>query len=269
MIYYDFGKDCNIQTKEFSCYLKDKLQIMLLYRKAHYDLAYTSDYYNTYNNYMDIFTLTENNLKVVTESYIFSYDKKIEDVDVTQSKIYDKKKKLNSKKVEQIKLNKIVEKISCIVCQEEILVSNDIVKLSCGCTICGKKECLLSLPIDDLFKNENISVIIFENKGMNCNKCKKQLYLIDLMNISNILSTKYQIDEPKTSLVQFITFNQLFLKHCMSCKDKIKPECISNAYKLTDTTLKSSLNVKNVIHLKCDKCKTDDLNCKLCGVNHK
>ena len=58
LIFYDYGVDCNIQTKDFNCRLKDKPTICLLYRKCHYDICYTSEFFNKHKKYVNNFIST-------------------------------------------------------------------------------------------------------------------------------------------------------------------------------------------------------------------
>jgi len=91
IIFYDFGNDCNIQTKSFSSYLKDKPQITILYRKAHYDIAYTKTNPGVIFSY---YLNEKEKLKVVDQKLIEYYEKnEMLKVNLKQSKIFNKKEK--------------------------------------------------------------------------------------------------------------------------------------------------------------------------------
>ena len=89
LIFYDYGVDCNIQTKDFNCKLKRKATICLLYRKCHYDLCYTSEFYNRYKKYLDKY-ISSNSLKIVDSNLLLYFENNMEDVDLFQSKIFTK-----------------------------------------------------------------------------------------------------------------------------------------------------------------------------------
>lgn len=97
LIIYDYGKDCNIQTKEFKCYLpsKDDLpNLEVLYRKCHYDVIYSQEYFNIYCKYLQCFAYENEKLRVVDENLINYYlNNAVDLVDGRQSKIFDKKQK--------------------------------------------------------------------------------------------------------------------------------------------------------------------------------
>jgi hypothetical protein len=135
LIYYDYGKDCNIQTKLFSSYLDNKPTLLLLYRKCHYDLAYSHEFVNKYANLMNIF-MEYRGLKVTDWKLIQIYQEKANNVDVMQSKIYnskDKEEKVNKskpttkdqieKEIEELrlKLSTLESKAKCKMCTKGII----------------------------------------------------------------------------------------------------------------------------------------------------
>jgi hypothetical protein len=100
IIFYDYGKDCNIQSKDFPCFLKNKETLTILYRKAHYDVAYSKEYYNIYHPTIDHFYNMNEKLYVVDEKLIDYYlANQIESVDLLQSKIFNKKEKNRKKEL--------------------------------------------------------------------------------------------------------------------------------------------------------------------------
>jgi hypothetical protein len=97
VLFYDYGSDCNIQTKHFTCYLKDKQTLDILYRKAHYDIIYSKIYDQKYFEYIDHFKSLNNKLYIVDDNLISYYMKnEMRSVDLKQSKIFDMKNKLRS-----------------------------------------------------------------------------------------------------------------------------------------------------------------------------
>ena len=59
IVFYYFGNECDIENKFFSSMLpnkdKQKDTINVLFRKAHYDICYTKDYYNDFQPLLDIY----------------------------------------------------------------------------------------------------------------------------------------------------------------------------------------------------------------------
>ena len=54
IIFYDFGYDSIIQRKFFTSNLPNKDTLYVLFRKAHYDICYTEEYFNSYLEYFNI-----------------------------------------------------------------------------------------------------------------------------------------------------------------------------------------------------------------------
>jgi len=52
ILIYDFGYNFSVEDKLFSCYLKDKPKINLLYRQIHYDLIYEQEYFEKYTKFL-------------------------------------------------------------------------------------------------------------------------------------------------------------------------------------------------------------------------
>ncbi len=52
ILIYDFGYNFSVEDKLFSCYLKDKPKISVLYRQIHYDLLYYQEYFEKYTKYL-------------------------------------------------------------------------------------------------------------------------------------------------------------------------------------------------------------------------
>ena len=59
ILFYYYGNDCQIVNKFFDCYLPDKDKktdtINLLYRKGHYDIYYSKEYYNDFQPFLDLY----------------------------------------------------------------------------------------------------------------------------------------------------------------------------------------------------------------------
>jgi len=99
VVFYDYGNDCNIQTKEFPSPIEAKLKLCVLYRKAHYDITYDIEYFFKYSNYLTSFS-QDVGLSVVTDELIDYYSKnnEVNGVDLKQSKIFNKNEKRKKRK---------------------------------------------------------------------------------------------------------------------------------------------------------------------------
>ena len=99
VIFYDFGKDTDIETKFFPSYLNNKDSIYVLFRKAHYDICYNKEYINKYDNLISLYKNFSNNFCVLNENDVLNYGKNINITDPYQndtSKIFNRV--LNNKK---------------------------------------------------------------------------------------------------------------------------------------------------------------------------
>ena len=98
LVIFDYGKDCNIQTKLFSCGLNlENFDVLdILYRKCHYDVAYSKEFVEKYYDLLNVFSNNNETLKVVDQNLIDYYQKNVlpEEI-ILQSKIFDKKNNLH------------------------------------------------------------------------------------------------------------------------------------------------------------------------------
>lgn len=289
LIFYDFGNDCNIQTKEFSSYLADKTQILLLYRKAHYDLAYTEEYYTKWKKYLDSFSIANSHLKVVSKSILHHYQQNMDLVDVQQSKIFNKKESEKKKAeatsnnslstkdlskdplmsheaqalLEEIKhrealLKELEEKSKLKICRQCSKENSKFeVTLPCGCVLCDKKCATNYAKV--VFKLSSVKALL---NDMKC-PCAYSLGLSDLMQISNSFSA-IKIDEPKIELMQFININKIFVSYCMSCLNTVEGEF--EKIKFEDENVCKFFNGKSFIHVLCKNCVFR--NCNMCKTAH-
>jgi hypothetical protein len=92
VIFYDFGKDTDIETKFFPSYLNNKDSIYVLFRKAHYDICYNKEYINKYDNLISLYKNFSNNFCVLNENDVLNFGKNINVTDPYQnntSKIFN------------------------------------------------------------------------------------------------------------------------------------------------------------------------------------
>ena len=110
VIFYDFGKDTDIETKFFPSYLNNKDSIYVLFRKAHYDICYNKEYINKYDNLISLYKNFSNNFCVLNENDVLNYGKNINITDPYQndtSKIFNRVLN-NKKKIENDNNNIII-----------------------------------------------------------------------------------------------------------------------------------------------------------------
>lgn len=66
IIIYEFDSpESFFIMKEFPCNVNDSLEIVLLYRKTHYDIAYVDKYFEKYTKHLSSFINFEENLNVL------------------------------------------------------------------------------------------------------------------------------------------------------------------------------------------------------------
>jgi len=66
IIIYEFDSpDSFFLTKDFPCYLEDKHEIVVLYRKTHYDIAYVDKYFEKYTKHLSSLVNLDENLRIL------------------------------------------------------------------------------------------------------------------------------------------------------------------------------------------------------------
>jgi hypothetical protein len=70
ILIYEFDKDSSVLVKEFPCHLSDKPEIILLYRKTHYDLIYSKSAFEKGSKSLCLYVNLNENLKVVNTMYL-------------------------------------------------------------------------------------------------------------------------------------------------------------------------------------------------------
>lgn len=109
LLIYDHGADCNIQTKDFPCGVANKSQILVLYRKAHYDICYGNEYYNTWYEHLSCYEQKNEVLHVLDKVALEIYrDNYLSYVDLEKSKIFDTKEK-KQKREDRLKEERLKE----------------------------------------------------------------------------------------------------------------------------------------------------------------
>ncbi len=189
LLMYDYGVDCNIQTKEFNCYLNNKNTLYLLYRKCHYDSLYCNEYSLKYSIYLSKYQCKDI-LKVVNQELIDYYKKnEVDMIDIQQSKFFDKRNKQMKKQLN--KKDSIEGQIETKPKTEENITEVK-EKVSCEIESLQTQRKIIEQEIELLKKKEN-----------ELNKCKTQ---------SNTKPKKEQKDDQ-----QFNYEPQMKVKFCINC----------------------------------------------------
>jgi hypothetical protein len=68
IIIYEFDNNFTIQSRDFPCYLPNKPNITLLFRKTHYDYVYSDKFFEKYTRELCFYVNVAENLKVVKNS---------------------------------------------------------------------------------------------------------------------------------------------------------------------------------------------------------
>ena len=79
IIIYEFDNNSTVLSKEFPCYIDNKHEIILLFRKTHYDLIYESKNFGINSKELCYYVNLNENLKVVNSSILsrLKHNKKI------------------------------------------------------------------------------------------------------------------------------------------------------------------------------------------------
>ena len=297
IVFYYFGNDCDIEKKFFNCGLpnKDKIKdtINVLYRKAHYDVCYTKEYYNDFQPLLDkfcnlnssfgidYFIVDINNInkkaKLLDESNPYNPD-----VSIVFNKLLEKKKKEqnveskntstnnNTNSCEENKeadnniiLNGIIKGHSldrCFICKNEI--ENEGLKDSLPC------KCPIIFCSEKCKDNYNNCLCSFYNSmdfGINiiCGSCGSNITrtkFLENLNFGN--------DNVKNALKKRML--DFYNNYCMSCLKSINSD--SSKYKKVKCKcpqLHKLLGTNKFEHKACKECsKNLTGSCKICNLYH-
>ena len=171
IIIYEFDKNSTVLSKEFPCYLENKHEIILLYRKTHYDLVYESKNFGVHAKELCYYVNINENLKVVNSSILsrIKYNKNFEN----QSTI------LNDNT--DVSISACPENTECLSCQNPIKPKS--------INIC--KECLYNELISQIMVN----YMDFINESLNLFQTGKEGQIPALFNQSKkkIIHFKFMI----------------------------------------------------------------------------
>ena len=280
IIFYDFGYDSIIQRKFFTSNLPNKDTLYVLFRKAHYDICYTEEYFNSYLEYFNIHKNISSQFYILNTNDIENYKKKISDFKIDESNIFNRKQNLNNINEEKkdndlnILLEKIKDKIenhiSCISCNK-LIPKSEIEKfdtlLPCGC-----KFMVCNIECQNQFiKNIKDFIeecpIIQNDCCFKCPKCKKDYSRKDLIEFAYVVLEKFHNNSLKDSLKKVL--ESLFNDYCMICLCELK-KC-NKKYRIycKQKNVSNIIDESKFIHYYCPKCnKEKSSDCKICGIYH-
>ena len=296
IVFYYFGKDCDIENKFFQCGLnkdKEKDTINVLFRKAHYDACYTNKFYKDSKDLLELYCnlkLDNNNVKVthvVDINSIYMKTAQIDDIDPfdpQKSIIFNRelfKKKLQEMKKKQIENGKKAKEINnsfdetfiacilnshnqnnCFICSNNANVTNDSFSsvLQCGCkiTFCSDK-------CKELFYKYLTSFLqkINFDASIKCGRCNKEIERTKLIQFTDISN-----NEVKTALKNKML--EFFDKYCMNCLEEINEKSEHPKKVMCKCqNLGKVLDNNKFEHKVCQNCKKNYTgNCKICDLYH-
>lgn len=273
LLMYDYGNDCNIQTKLFPSFLNSieennkevnlkNESIILLYRKCHYDLLYSNTYSNFYRNILNIYHLKES-LLVVDDKLIEYYkENEVCDINPEESKIFDKKqKKLNIEiKNKENKDNDNINKMNNV---------SDITNYNALQKIKLEKEIeLLKIKhkeISDMEINKDNNKIVCY-----CLQCKSNLLLnndIDKKQVCELKNIKYKLssyDNKFCDVCLLKNYEEFIKTHKTNFPSKKELDKYNISYSLVDILKNKTCRIclKDINNLDYSKCNIFKLPCK-------
>lgn len=159
IIIYEFDTDSSVIVKDFNCGLQNKIDIILLYRKTHYDLVYSSKYFENYTKELTYFVNLDENLKVVDSILMDS----LRNINISDNKNISIENSRNS----IIDINKIVEFPKCLACKNDYLHKTNILNL---CVICIGQDFNNQLMANYLeYLNEAVQQMCSDSKDFSLN----------------------------------------------------------------------------------------------------
>ena len=281
VVCYDFGTDCDIQTKEFKCYLPHKDTIMVMYRKAHYDICYSDDYIMKYIDYITMFNEEFAYLQVINQKEVQNLLRKILPNVEEGSKVFNRVKKKEAIKKEKMKpqeendinakLQEMKDKINniprCVMCIKMITTAREGKnnKLPCGCEMLFCSDECMKQFTERL--NEVVSKgIIDKCNAFVCPKCNTIIRKHSLLELVESFDEQYK-GTTQTKFLLRDVLTETFKTTCMNCLSAVtenakEVECKAK----TVGYIMGSIKFK---HYLCENCRKNQVsNCSICDMYH-
>ena len=307
IVFYYFGNECDIENKFFSSMLpnKDKKNdtINVLFRKAHYDICYTKDYYNDFQPLLDLYCKSKMTYQidyyVVDLNAILRQEKSLNEIDpfnpelsvVFNRVLFLKKKKEKEKqkkneKPKQIEIGEKNETKNNIEINGKEnngnIIINGITKKhsSNKCFICDKE-------IKNNVENKEILPCRCGVSFCSC-QCKEQYYkfltlFFNSMEFGiNIKCGSCGNNISRTSFIENMNLenenvknalkNKMFEFYKIYCMNCLKPIILEKPYKILRCKcqqLHKLLDTNKFDHCLCKDCFNNNTgNCKICNLYH-
>ena len=230
VVFYDFGEECNILTKLFTNNLNSKDCLYVLFRKSHYDICYTKDYYSIYCDFLNVYSDFNNKFQVITQEEIENFKKIMPEIKINESKIFNRRLKLKKEEEknngQNIEINSLLEKMklkiethpSCINCTK-LLPQSDIDKynifLPCKCRLMYCNNDCLNAFIKNFSSLIENCPLIGNQFIIQCPKCNNQFSRLNLIEFTSELNEKLNDNILKEALKKKLL--NLFKNYCMNC----------------------------------------------------
>jgi len=298
IVFYYFGKDCDIENKFFSSELPNKDKkfdtINVLYRKAHYDVCYFNEYYNKYQNLLDIYctlnTKFQEDYYILDPNDIITKEKilyKMIPYDENKSLLfnrvlYEKQKhtantKKNDKQEKQEKQENKVDmdetkkyskfiydgivnnnsNIKCFICNKNIEKEDKIEALPCNCIIyfcSGDCKQNYYKYLSAFFSTMEFTI------NIKCGKCNNTINRTKFLENLN-LEDEHMRKALKNKMLEF------FNAYCMNCLNPVNEN--AKTIKCKCQQLHKLLDSAKFDHKLCKQCKDKSTgNCKICNLYH-
>ena len=296
IVFYYFGKDCDIENKFFSCELPNnekKLDtINVLFRKAHYDVCYFTEYYNRYQKLLNIYFSLNTKFhedfylldpidvmkkeKILNKEIPYDENKSVLFNRLLYEKQKNEKNQKKNEKKDKAEENKIdtndVKKFSkyiydgimnnkssnfCFICNKDISKEDIKEILPCNCTIkfCSN-ECKNNYYkyLSVFFKTMDLGI------NIKCGKCNNIINRTKFLENFNI-----QDENVKKALKSKIL--EFFNMYCMNCLNQIGDN--AKTIKCKCPQLHKLLDSNKFEHKLCKQCRDKSTgNCKICNLYH-
>ena len=281
VVCYDFGTDCDIQTKEFKCYLPHKDTIMVMYRKAHYDICYSDDYIMKYIDYITMFNEEFAYLQVINQKEVQNLLRKILPNVEEGSKVFNRVKKEEAIKKEKMKpqeendinakLQEMKDKINniprCVMCIKMMTTAREGKnnKLPCGCEMLFCSDECMKQFTERL--NEVVSKgIIDKCNAFVCPKCNTIIRKHSLLELVESFDEQYK-GTTQTKFLLRDVLTETFKTICMNCLSAVTEN--AKEVECKAKTVGYIMGSKNFKHYLCENCRKNQVsNCSICDMYH-
>ena len=281
VVCYDFGTDCDIQTKEFKCYLPHKDTIMVMYRKAHYDICYSDDYIMKYIDYITMFNEEFAYLQVINQKEVQNLLRKILPNVEEGSKVFNRVKKEEAIKKEKMKpqeendinakLQEMKDKINnipkCVMCIKMITTAREGKnnKLPCGCEMLFCSDECMKQFTERL--NEVVSKgIIDKCNAFVCPKCNTIIRKHSLLELVESFDEQYK-GTTQTKFLLRDVLTETFKTTCMNCLSAVTEN--AKEVECKAKTVGYIMGSKKFKHYLCENCRKNQVsNCSICDMYH-